>query len=162
MYLASFHYEGHDRIGFRADDGALIDLTAAAAAAGICWTGGEVPADMLALVERSDDLAEPLAVLGRLAAERAMPRIPADAVAWHPPIRRPGKIVGVAMNNSASNDRKISAPDHPMFFLKASTSLIGHGRDIEVRDYYGGLHPEPELAVVIGRRARDLDHLSAS
>lgn len=76
--------------------------------------------------------------------------------AWHPPIRHPGKILAVAMNNSASNERKISAPEHPAFFLKPPSCLIGHGDPIRIRPYYGSVHPEPELAVVIGREARDL------
>jgi 2-keto-4-pentenoate hydratase/2-oxohepta-3-ene-1,7-dioic acid hydratase in catechol pathway len=86
----------------------------------------------------------------------AVERIPVDAVTWHPPVRRPGKICAVAMNNSASNDRKISAPDHPAFFLKPASCLVGHGEPIRVRRYYGSVHPEPELALVIGREARDV------
>jgi 2-keto-4-pentenoate hydratase/2-oxohepta-3-ene-1,7-dioic acid hydratase in catechol pathway len=80
-----------------------------------------------------------------------------DDVQWYPPIRRPGKICGVAMNNSASNERKISAPDHPAFFLKPSSCLVGHNQPIRIRQYYGSVHPEPELAVVIGRTMRDVD-----
>jgi 2-keto-4-pentenoate hydratase/2-oxohepta-3-ene-1,7-dioic acid hydratase in catechol pathway len=77
--------------------------------------------------------------------------------AWYPPVRHPGKILAVAMNNSASNERKISAPDHPAFFLKPPSCLIGHGDAIRIRPYYGSVHPEPELALVIGRSARDLE-----
>jgi 2-keto-4-pentenoate hydratase/2-oxohepta-3-ene-1,7-dioic acid hydratase in catechol pathway len=76
--------------------------------------------------------------------------------AWYPPVRTPGKICAVAMNNSASNARKISAPDHPAFFLKPASCLIGHLDPIRVRRYYGSVHPEPELAVVIGRQTRDV------
>lgn len=78
-------------------------------------------------------------------------------VSWQPPIRRPGKICGVAMNNSASNERKISAPDHPAFFLKPASCLVGHNDIIRIRSYYGSAHPEPELAVVIGLKTRDID-----
>jgi 2,4-didehydro-3-deoxy-L-rhamnonate hydrolase len=156
MYLASFSLAGHDHIGFRTGGGDLVDLADAIAAAGERWTGGEAPADMLALIARGDALAGPLRALAAMIDFLNVTTIPLDDVAWHPPVRRPGKVVGVAMNNSASDDRKISAPDHPMFFLKAPTSLLGHQREIEVRDYYGGLHPEPELAVIIGRRSRDL------
>src|SRR5690606_22371655 len=66
-----------------------------------------------------------------------------------------------AMNNSASNERKISAPDHPAFFLKPSSCLVGHLAPIRVRRYYGSVHPEPELAVVIGARTRDVDFETA-
>jgi 2-keto-4-pentenoate hydratase/2-oxohepta-3-ene-1,7-dioic acid hydratase in catechol pathway len=61
--------------------------------------------------------------------------IPQADVSWYPPIKNPGKICGVAMNNSASNDRKISAPDHPAFFLKPPSCLIGHNESIRIRRY---------------------------
>lgn len=85
----------------------------------------------------------------------------ADDITWQPPVTRPGKICGVAMNNSASNERKISAPDHPAFFLKPASCLVGHGGAIRVRTYYGSAHPEPELAVVIGKRTKDIDAVDA-
>ena len=49
------------------------------------------------------------------------------------PCARPGKICAVAMNNSASNERKISAPDHPAFFLKPASCLVGHREPIRIR-----------------------------
>ena len=79
-----------------------------------------------------------------------------DDVEWLPPLPKPGKICGVAMNNSASNERKISAPEHPAFFLKPTSCLVGHGAEIEMRSYYGSVHPEPELAVVVGKTLRDV------
>ena len=65
------------------------------------------------------------------------------------------------MNNSASNARKISAPDHPAFFLKPPSCFIGHRETIRIRRYYGSVHPEPELAVVIGREAREVEAVDA-
>src|SRR5690606_19424431 len=87
--------------------------------------------------------------------------IKASEIVYHPPVRRPSKICGVALNNSASNERKISAPDHPLFFLKPASSLVGHNQPIEVYDYYGSVHPEPELAVVIGKTCRHVDARNA-
>jgi 2,4-didehydro-3-deoxy-L-rhamnonate hydrolase len=83
--------------------------------------------------------------------------IPVAEISWLPPVTKPGKICGVAMNNSASNARKISAPDHPAFFLKPTSCLVGHLNPIVVRSYYGSVHPEPELAVVIGKTGRDIE-----
>ena len=80
-------------------------------------------------------------------------RIGTESVKWLPPVVSPGKICAVAMNNSASNARKISAPDHPAFFLKPPSCFIGHLDTVRIRSYYGSVHPEPELAVVIGRTA---------
>lgn len=82
--------------------------------------------------------------------------IPVAQVQWLPPVPNPGKICGVAMNNSASNSRKIKAPEHPAFFLKPTSCLIGHLQDIEIRSYYGSVHPEPELAVIIGKKTKDV------
>ncbi len=82
--------------------------------------------------------------------------VPAADVVWLPPVTKPGKICGVAMNNSASNARKISAPDHPAFFLKPASCLVAHQQAIVIRSYYGSVHPEPELAVVIGTTGRDI------
>ncbi len=87
--------------------------------------------------------------------------INADAVIWQPPVPHPGKICGVALNNSASNSRKISAPEHPAFFLKPASCLVGHGQPLVMRSYYGSMHPEPELALIIGKTARDVDAVNA-
>ncbi|HLF12227.1 MAG TPA: fumarylacetoacetate hydrolase family protein [Gammaproteobacteria bacterium] len=86
----------------------------------------------------------------------SVPKIAGDDVSWYPPVRQPGKICAVAMNNSASNERKISAPDHPAFFLKPASCLVGHREPIRIRRYYGSVHPEPELAAVIARETRDV------
>ena len=153
MYLASFSFEGRDRLGARIDETHLIDLGEAAAAA-----GESIPADMTELIRSDPDLARARALLTFAeSAPDQVRRIPLNAIRWRPPVPRPGKVLGVALNNSASDARRISGPQHPMFFMKPATCLLGHLEDIEVRPYYGGLHPEPELGVIIGRRSKDLD-----
>jgi 2,4-diketo-3-deoxy-L-fuconate hydrolase len=89
------------------------------------------------------------------------PVIDAAEVIYQPPVPNPGKICGVALNNSASNSRKISAPEHPAFFLKPPSCLVGHGQPLVMRSYYGSMHPEPELALIIGKTARDVDAVDA-
>lgn len=84
-------------------------------------------------------------------------RLPVDGLSWLPPVPRPGKVLCVALNNSANPDRILSGPDTPALFVKPSTSLIGHGRAIRLRADDGRVHPEPELAVVIGRTATEVD-----
>ena len=135
MHLASFHFEGQDRIGVQVDEDHLVEVA----------SGG---GDMTELLRSGLQDVRPKA---------DAPPIPLAQIRWRPPVPRPGKVLGIALNNSASDARRISGPSHPMFFMKPATCLIGHLQDIEVRPYYGGLHPEPELGVIIGRRARDLD-----
>ena len=147
MKFASFRCDDQDTYGVALADDKILDLRSAA--------GKDAPDDLLAFIQSgasglklaADTLSElpPAAI------------VDANRITWHPPVRRPGKICGIAMNNSASNERKISAPDHPAFFLKPASCLIGHKQAVEIRSYYGSVHPEPELAVVIGRAARDVD-----
>jgi 2-keto-4-pentenoate hydratase/2-oxohepta-3-ene-1,7-dioic acid hydratase in catechol pathway len=140
--LASIHHADADRIGVSKNDReiALIDSVSS----------------MTELIR--------LGSYGREHIEHALANgetVRCDDVRWHPPIRKPGKICGVAMNNSASNARKISAPDHPAFFLKPSSCLVGHNEPVKIRPYYGSAHPEPELAVIIGMPTRDIDATDA-
>ncbi len=150
MYLASFRYQDRDFLGIRWGDDQLLPVN------GLLGTAAG-PDLMLDLIERAATLLPAITRgTGGTQLPAGLTPIPASAVTWYPPVRRPGKIVGVAMNNSASDARKISAPKHPMFFLKPRSSLLGHMNELQVRSYYGSVHPEPELAVVIGARARDI------
>jgi 2-keto-4-pentenoate hydratase/2-oxohepta-3-ene-1,7-dioic acid hydratase in catechol pathway len=102
-------------------------------------------------------IADALTNAGNLDVER----LDAANVRWQPPVVSPGKICAVAMNNSASNSRKIAAPDHPAFFLKPPSCFIGHGETVRIRRYYGSVHPEPELAVVIGSKTCEVEAVNA-
>jgi len=137
MKLASFRYADRDRIGIVKSETEVALLE-----------GFESMRD---LIRSGEDAAR----------FEARSTIRAADIQWQPTIRHPGKICCVAMNNSASNERKISAPDHPAFFLKPSSCLVGHNQPIRIRSYYGSVHPEPELAVIIGRKTRDVDASSA-
>ena len=162
MKLASISYRGSDSIAVAVDDDHLVNVKEAMVA---CFGADiETPADMTALLAQGDN--------GLARVEKAIKfihenpskatLIPQSEVEWHPPVRKPGKICGIAMNNSASNERKISAPDHPAFFLKPASCLIGHKETIAIRKYYGSVHPEPELAVIIGKTMRDVSAVEAS
>jgi 2-keto-4-pentenoate hydratase/2-oxohepta-3-ene-1,7-dioic acid hydratase in catechol pathway len=157
MYLASCHHDNRDLIAVRWDTDTLVAVDQLVPGA-LVASSGPTADSMLALIAAGPEL---LAAITRTRLSASLPAgtslIPLSEVRWHPPVRRPGKIVGVAMNNSASDSRKISAPNHPMFFLKPRSSLLGHLNELEIRSYYGSVHPEPELAVVIGQYARDLN-----
>ena len=80
----------------------------------------------------------------------------ANRLDWLPVQPRASKILGVAFNNRALMRTAHKDPGVPNFFLKPPSSLLGHGKPIEVRDYYGATIPECELAAVIGRRGKDI------
>lgn len=75
-----------------------------------------------------------------------------DAVRWLPPSRRPSKIVGVAINNELIRQFSHRASEEPAYFLTPPSALIGHREPIIIKADYGLVHPEPELAAIIGRR----------
>jgi 2-keto-4-pentenoate hydratase/2-oxohepta-3-ene-1,7-dioic acid hydratase in catechol pathway len=89
----------------------------------------------------------------RAGAEEA---VPVAGLSWLPPVPRPGKIICVALNNSANASRIMSGPAHPATFSKPASSLLGHGRPIRLKKEFGRVHPEPELAVVIGGQGADI------
>jgi 2-keto-4-pentenoate hydratase/2-oxohepta-3-ene-1,7-dioic acid hydratase in catechol pathway len=128
--LASFHARGKDRIGIVQDGATLIEFSGAHSILELIETGQQI----------------------RQSAETYS----ADDVVWYAPVRRPSKICCLALNNSANSDRILKGPKHPAMFIKPASSLLGHGGDIECKPHYGRVHPEPELAVVIGKTAKNI------
>ncbi len=150
MKLASFRADGRDRIGL--DDGNmhLVDITEALAAAS---PPNAAPRNVVEIIEMGDAGLE---LLRRAEKEGQGKRYAAAQVEWQPPVRRPSKLCCIALNNSANAERIMSGPKHPAMFIKPSSSLIGHNGAIVCRPEYGRVHPEPELAVVIGKEAKDI------
>jgi 2-keto-4-pentenoate hydratase/2-oxohepta-3-ene-1,7-dioic acid hydratase in catechol pathway len=150
--LASFNAAGRDRVGVAVDDRHLVDLAEAASA--------PLPAfaDMIALIESGEAALEAAhrALARAVDNPAAVPRYRIEHVRWHAPVRRPTKIVCLALNNSANADRIIAGPKHPAAFVKAANALVGHGEPIVIKPAYGRCHPEPELAIVIGRRMSEI------
>ena len=114
--------------------------------------------DMVSLIEAGSVAMQDLAkVHDALSTDPgAVSAIASEAIQWHPPVRRPSKICCLALNNSANSDRIMSGPTHPAIFVKGANALVGHGESILIKEHYGRVHPEPELAVIIGKTAKDV------
>lgn len=87
-----------------------------------------------------------------------------DKITFAPPLVRPGKVLGIGLNyRDHAEETGKPVPSEPMFFNKFPSSLIGHKAAI--------VHPGPavtskvdfeaELAVVIGRTAKNVSEGSA-
>ena len=157
MKLASIRYKDEDAVAVRLDDMRLVDIRILSELKPVPFSTSGLT-DMTKVIRSGRSLLDELETALEIAREDAgkVQTITAQDVTWHAPVRNPGKICGVAMNNSASNERKISAPEHPAFFLKPASCLTGHEQPIRIRPYYGSVHPEPELAVIIGSETRDI------
>lgn len=69
----------------------------------------------------------------------------------------PGKIIGAGMNYKAVAIAKgVEFPAEPILFLKPGTTLIGSGQNIVVPDKVKTPAFEAELAVVIGKQAKNI------
>ena len=156
MKLASFRAADRDRIGVVLEGGDLIDLSDALRLMGVLEA--DVPRTMLELIEsESITLAVIRDAMARVVGgSAAVAQFSPNDVVWHPPVRRPSKICCLALNNSANADRILRGPKHPAMFTKPASALVGHGGAIECKPRYGRTHPEPELAVVIGKTAKSI------
>ncbi|MGH3746232.1 MAG: fumarylacetoacetate hydrolase family protein [Micromonosporaceae bacterium] len=148
MRLASYRSEGRARVGVVHADGSISavgDLNGA-------------PAGMIDVIESWDELRPALAGAGSAApaGSAAVDHVAAlDAEnRWLPPVPRPSKMLGVALNNKALAALTLEASPHPALFSYPPSALTGHHQPIELRADYGLTHPEPELGVVIGKRCK--------
>lgn len=84
-----------------------------------------------------------------------------DAVRLLPPVE-PSKIICIG-KNYADHAAELGsvAPKEPMFFLKAPSALIGPGDAIALPNHEHPVHWEGELAVVMGRRAKQVPEAEA-
>ena len=156
MKLASFRAADKDRIGVLLDGGEILDVSAALRVSGV--PESDVPRTLLELIESERvTLFEVQAAIDRaIARPGTIERFSPAHVIWQPPVRRPSKICCLALNNSANRERILRGPSHPAMFTKPASALVGHGAAIECKPQYGRTHPEPELAVVIGRTAKSI------
>jgi 2-keto-4-pentenoate hydratase/2-oxohepta-3-ene-1,7-dioic acid hydratase in catechol pathway len=108
---------------------------------------------LLALLEQGVDLS-------RLAAGglSGRPRVPLAEVRLLPPLPRPGKIVAAPVNyrdHQAEMAAPLTVADLGVF-LKAPSSVVGHGGAVALPYTDLRTDQEAELAVVVGREARDV------
>ncbi len=148
------------RLGFALSDRELIDAGQACSIIGTSLA--TVPDDIHALIEAGPDAWSEFSRIEKdLASRQDLDRIALDSVQILPAVQRPSKLCCLALNNSANADRIVKGPSHPAVFTKPSTALVGHGGAIRLKPQYGRVHPEPELALVIGKRASDIDAADA-
>lgn len=172
MRLVSFL--GHDgpRLGVQVDRG-VVDLRAAAAARAA--SQGEelsdpllralIPGEMEAFIEGGSRCLDTARAAVQFALERGGEAqgqaltLPAGRARLLAPLRRPPKVVCIGLNYSdhaAESGAKV--PEEPVFFTKFASSIVGPDEPV--------VHPGPELtekldyevelAVVVGRRGRDI------
>jgi 2-keto-4-pentenoate hydratase/2-oxohepta-3-ene-1,7-dioic acid hydratase in catechol pathway len=81
--------------------------------------------------------------------------LPLSSLRLLAPVPDPGKIVCLGLNyKDHATESGFSAPDYPTIFLRAASSLVGHGEALVRPAASDQFDYEVELAVIIGARAR--------
>jgi acylpyruvate hydrolase len=89
-------------------------------------------------------------------------KLPVAALDYAPVIPRPGKIICVGLNyRTHITEMGRELPTYPTLFAKYPEALIGPYDTLTLPDESAEIDWEAELAVVIGRRTRHVDHAGA-
>lgn len=148
-------------INRRTDGGPVLAVAIGDDAVDAAALGSGIPATIQQLV---DGVPEALEALHRAVAsasslaESGAPRRPLDSVKFAPPVGRVGKIIAVGRNyRDHAAEQGVEVASDPILFSKFPSSISGHEDEIRWRAADSGqVDYEAELAVVIGRRVRDV------
>jgi 2-keto-4-pentenoate hydratase/2-oxohepta-3-ene-1,7-dioic acid hydratase in catechol pathway len=140
MRLITFEHQGHQSVGALIDD-RIIDAA----------TDPQLPGDMLGLLRAGAPALQRLQQL----AENPRAAIALDQARLLAPVPRPGKFLGVGLNDADHiRETGLATPEFPTIFNKQTTCVIGPGDAIHKPRISDKLDYEGELAIVIGRRCR--------
>ncbi len=176
MRLVTFRHEGADFIGTWVEN--RVVFLARACSAHLHSQGvllpylvaeGKLPNDMLRFLaagERALAAARQAVqfVEDRLL-EEPQPRgprgeplvLPPEEVTLLAPVPRPGKLLCIGLNyRDHAEETGMKVPDHPILFAKFSTAVVGPGDPILLPAISDEVDYEAELAVVIGRTAKNV------
>jgi len=80
-----------------------------------------------------------------------------EKIKLNPPINNPSKIVALGLNYAShAKESGRENPKEPVIFCKATSSIIGPEDKIVIKPGIGRVDPEVELAVIIGRKAKNV------
>ena len=153
MKLATYSKEGSVSCGILTEAG-LIDIPSA-------WEGPNPPRSVKEILQRGPDCLAKLRELGQLRRDG----IPLESIRLFAPIPRPGKVLALAGNyveHIKEAGLKLGLSDSPRLttvprpFLMPGTAVIGPGDQIPWPAYSKTVDYELELAVVIGREAKNI------
>ncbi len=154
MRIATYQTRGEEHLGLIVEDHQVVDLQRLARRA-----KARIPSDMIRLIaETSSTVLRRLHKAAQAWVHAGGETIPLSKVRLLAPIPRLRKNIFCMGRNYAEHAREGGAapPEVPPFFTKPPTAVVGpeagilHHRATEALDY------EVELAVVIGRKGRDI------
>jgi 2-keto-4-pentenoate hydratase/2-oxohepta-3-ene-1,7-dioic acid hydratase in catechol pathway len=83
--------------------------------------------------------------------------VPRQNAYWFAPVPRPGKLICIGLNyRDHAEESKMPIPERPIIFSKFSSAVIAPGEPVVLPAASQKVDYEAELAVVIGRRAKNV------
>lgn len=154
MKLLTYEKDGAQGVGVAVDEG-IVNLTAALAA-----THPDIKDanSVLHIIESGMDIDtigdESLA---KLRSSGELSKLIVSDFKWLPPVIRPPKILALALNYQEHIDEtSLQFFDEPIVFEKYTSNMIANGDTIELPPFEQKVDEECELAVVMGRNARNI------
>ncbi|HSL00466.1 MAG TPA: fumarylacetoacetate hydrolase family protein [Rubrobacteraceae bacterium] len=155
MRLATVRLEGRETAAVVLDNGA-VPVVAINDSFGTEW-----PTELMLLLA-GDDLGDlrrwrdelSAAGLAKVSTEA----VPFSEISYAPLYRRPRKIWGIGLNyvEHAEDLDEASPSEEPASFMRPDTTIIGPGEEIRLPEQSGRVTAEAELAIIIGREAKDV------
>jgi 2-keto-4-pentenoate hydratase/2-oxohepta-3-ene-1,7-dioic acid hydratase in catechol pathway len=139
------------RVGVVADEDGIADFTHLISADDLR------PDEVLACYDLSTGMID------RIKAELSnLPLVSRSSVHLSSPIPRPGKIICIGLNyRDHAEESGMAIPTSPIIFSKFGTCVIGSGEPIRIPVGSNQVDYEAELAVVIGRTAKNVSAAEA-
>jgi 2-keto-4-pentenoate hydratase/2-oxohepta-3-ene-1,7-dioic acid hydratase in catechol pathway len=158
MKLLHYKHLNQLRLGVKVEEG-IIDVTSASQALGIAapqtieeaMAGGEVTSAQLTAVIKS--------VLD----ETKISYLLEEAkLSFAPVVANPQKIICVGLNyRKHAEETKAEIPTSPILFNKFANALSAHGDLVELPDSSNEVDYEAELAIIIGKTAKNIEEADA-
>lgn len=153
MQLLHFRIDGQTKLGVRTERG-IVDIEAAAAKFG---ASGAVPKDALEAIEGGGAALSTLGGLADAALSAGGTLLPESGITFAPCVTRPNKIVCIGLNyRRHAEESNMPIPTTPVVFSKYNNSLSAHGDAVYLPPDSEQVDYEAELAIVIGKRAKNV------
>jgi len=155
MKLVTFRNGGSRRLGVHTGNG-IVDV---AGALRIHPADAPIATDVMELIRGGKDaLAALEGYVAKLPEEAGAPFLLDEAaLEWEPCVTEPQKLICVGLNyRKHAEETGSPIPEYPILFNKFNNALTGHQSTVAIPKVTKRLDYEAELAIVVGRRAKNV------
>lgn len=158
MKLLTYEVQELHKLGVQTDEG-IIDIQATAEKTGI----SDVETDIMAVIAGGEQAINQLSNLLKQAEEaNTVVYVNSENLVWGPSVTRPHKIICVGLNyRKHADETNAPYPEVPILFNKFDNTLTGHNSEIPVPKVTEKLDYEVELAIVIGKKTKNVNEADA-